>query len=102
MGVCGKTPKISALQDLLINALEAIAVYGEMCRELGLKDKDSDLFIIEGLFTTVTNVDFDPQKLQEIILKSAEIKRKIKSLFLEGYKKETGEDFTDELPGVVN
>ena len=86
VGVCGKTPRVAALQDLLIHSLKAIAVYGEMCRELGIKDKDIDLFVMEGLFATVTNVDFDPDRLQEIILESFEAKKKIKSLFRQAYK----------------
>ena len=64
MGVCGKTPEVAVLQDLLIHATKGIAIYGHMAREIGVKDKDTDLFVIEALFVTVTNVDFDPVRLE--------------------------------------
>ena len=50
MGVCGKTPEVATLQDLLIHATKGIAIYAHMARELGVKDKDTDLFVIQALF----------------------------------------------------
>ncbi len=67
LGVCGKTSEAATLQDLLIHAVKGIGIYAYMVREIGVKDKDTDLFVIEGLFTTVTNVDFDPSRLEEIL-----------------------------------
>jgi len=101
-GVCGKTSDTAILQDLLIHSLKGIAVYGKMGRELGLKDRDTDLFIAEGLFTTVTNVNFDSQRIADIIRKSYEIREKIKKIFLDEYRKKNGKDFDAGLPGVVN
>jgi hydroxylamine reductase len=101
LGVCGKTPEVATLQDLLIHATKGIAIYASMARELGVKDKDTDLFVVEGLFTTVTNVDFDPERLRETLLRAYEIKEKIKRLFLEAHKKTTGRDFDGELPAVA-
>lgn len=100
-GVCGKDADTAALQDLLIHSLKGIAVYGKLARELGIKDRDIDLFIIEGLFTTVTNVNFDSKRLEEIIFKSYDIKEKIKNLFLYTYKKKEGKDFDGKLPEVT-
>jgi hydroxylamine reductase len=101
-GVCGKDAAAAALQDLLIQALKAIGIYAKLARDLGIKDRETDRFVIEGLFTTVTNVNFDPQRLREIIIKSYEIKEKIKVLFLAAYRGSKGRDFADKLPEIVN
>jgi hydroxylamine reductase len=101
LGVCGKTPEVATLQDLLIHATKGISIYAHMAREIGVKDKDTDLFVIEGLFATVTNVDFDPERLRQTLLRAYEIKEKIKKLFLETYKKKIGQDFDGELPSAA-
>lgn len=101
-GVCGKTSETAILQDLLIYALKGIAVYGNMARELAVRDKEVDLFVKEGLFTTVTNVNFDPERLAQLIEKAYEIKEKIKRLFLHAYKKQHGKDFTGKLPAPAD
>ncbi|MFC1599325.1 hydroxylamine reductase [Candidatus Omnitrophota bacterium] len=101
-GVCGKTSDVATLQDLLIHGLKGVAVYGKLARELGLKDKEIDLFLTEGLFTTVTNVNFDPQKITGFIGKSYQIRENTKTLFLGEYKKKNNKDFQDKLPGVVD
>lgn len=82
-GVCGKTPEVAKLQDLLMHSLKAISVYSSRARKNGKTCIELDRFIVEGLFTTVTNVNFDPQNISEIIIKSAEIKEKAENLYLE-------------------
>ncbi len=54
-GVCGKKPDVAALQDHLLYGLKSLALYAD---KLG-RNAEIDRFTIEGLFTTVTNVDFD-------------------------------------------
>ncbi len=101
-GVCGKDPTTATLQDLLIYAMKGIAVYGNMARELGIKDKEADLFLKEGLFTTVTNVDFDPERLKQFLTRAYEAKEKMKGLFLREYKKKYGKDFMTRLPAATD
>lgn len=101
-GVCGKDPTTAILQDLLVYAMAGVAVYGNMAREIGIKDKETDLFLKEGLFTTVTNVDFDPERLKQFLTRAYEIKEKIKKLFLKGYKKKYGKDFDARLPAAAD
>jgi len=101
-GVCGKTSETAILQDLLIYALKGIAVYGNMARELAVRDREVDLFVKEGLFTTVTNVNFDPERLAQLVEKAYEIKEKIKRLFLQAYKKQHGKDFAGKLPAAAD
>ncbi|MDD5686617.1 MAG: hydroxylamine reductase [Elusimicrobia bacterium] len=97
-GVCGKTSDTAILQDLLLHSLKGIGVYGKMADELKAEDAEVDKFIVEGLFTTVTNVNFNPEQLQKIILKSYDIKEKIKKLFLGAYKKKYKKTFSGRLP----
>jgi len=101
-GVCGKTSDTAILQDLLIYALKGIAIYGNMARELAVRDKEVDLFVKEGLFMTVTNVNFDPERLTQYLDRAYEIKEKIKRLFLQAYKKHHGKDFTGKLPAPAD
>ncbi len=101
-GVCGKDPEVALLQDLLIHGLKSIAIYGSAARQLGVVDKEVDIHIIESLFTTVTNVDFDSLRLFDIINKTYKMKEQIKSKFLEAYKNKNGKDFSDKLNPIVN
>ena len=57
--VCGKDENSAILQDLLVHAAKGIAQYNHRARPLGAKDRAVDRFILEALFTTVTNVNFD-------------------------------------------
>jgi len=58
-GVCGKTEDVSNLQDLLIFALKGLSVYALKAREAGVSAKEADRRVIEGLFATITNANFD-------------------------------------------
>ncbi|MDD5218426.1 MAG: hydroxylamine reductase [Candidatus Omnitrophica bacterium] len=97
MGVCGKDPTTSTLQDLLIYSLEGVSVYADLARALGVRDRETDLFVIEGLFTTVTNVNFDAERLCDIIRHSIQVREKIKKLFFAAYQKKHGKDFEGVL-----
>jgi len=61
-GVCGKTPEVSNLQDAITRELIALAVASE-----GKQDKKSVALMREGLFTTITNVNFNPESLSVMI-----------------------------------
>ncbi|MGE4272399.1 MAG: hydroxylamine reductase [Desulfitobacterium sp.] len=58
-GVCGKTADVSNLQDLLIYVLRGIAIHSLQARELGIVRQDVDKFVMESLFATITNANFD-------------------------------------------
>jgi hydroxylamine reductase len=80
-GVCGKDPQTAALQDLLLYAAKGISQYAHRARQLGAKDRQVDVFVVQALFTTVTNVSFNPQRLQGQLLKAAELRDKAKTLY---------------------
>lgn len=77
-GVCGKTHETATLQDLLIFSLKGIAVLGLLAREKDIKDQETDIFLQEGLFTTITNVNFDPEKIAARIYAAYKIMEKLK------------------------
>ncbi len=77
-GVCGKDPITAALQDLLIYAVKGIAQYAHRARRLGITDDEVNLFTVEALFSTITNVDFDPERLQGLLRRAYELKEKIR------------------------
>ena len=57
----------STLQDLLIHAVKGISMYAYRARQLGAADPEVDAFTIQAIFATLTNVNFDPQRLVESI-----------------------------------
>lgn len=90
MGNCGKTPKVSALQDLMLHGLKGVAIYADLARELGIRDDEVDLFMLEGLFTTVTNVDFDPVTIAAKLKKCYETKERMRELYEQAWRKRNG------------
>src|ERR1035437_6899792 len=78
-GVCGKDETTAALQDLLLYVTKGISMYAHRAGKLGATDREVDLFTIEALFTTVTNVDFDPSRLEAIIADAIKIRGRAKS-----------------------
>ena len=67
IGVCGKTSDVAALQDLLIYATKGLSLYAIEGRKVGVSDEELDHFACETIFSTLTNVDFDPDRLVDLI-----------------------------------
>ncbi|MCL4202213.1 MAG: hydroxylamine reductase [Pirellulaceae bacterium] len=81
IGICGKDPETAALQDLLIHATKGISILAHRARHLGKIDAEVDRFVIEALFATVTNVDFDPARLQVHLQDAARIRDRARQLY---------------------
>jgi len=71
-GVCGKKPEVSDLQDLLRFTLEGLSRAALAAREKGCKDAAIDRFTVGAVFSTITNVEFDPERIQALIYKALE------------------------------
>jgi len=80
-GVCGKDPDTAALQDLLLYATTGLSRYAHRARELGVTDAEIDRFTVEALFSTVTNVNFDPQRLAGLLKKAARLRDRARDLY---------------------
>lgn len=101
-GVCGKEPTTSNLQDEIVAKIKELAFYANKLRESEYINKRADLAMIEGLFTTLTNVDFDDDRLtrvkENIQLQIDELKKLVNleykpiSASIEERKKILGED----------
>ncbi|MBS4537898.1 hydroxylamine reductase, partial [Clostridium sp. D2Q-11] len=78
VGVCGKSPEVANLQDLLIFTLKGISIYSTKGRELGIRNKEVDHFIVDSLFSTITNANFDRNTFIKRINKALELRETMK------------------------
>jgi len=78
IGVCGKQPDVAALQDLLTYMLKGLAMAAVEGRKVGVDDHEANVFTCEGLFATVTNVNFDPDRFVTLIQRCAELRDDLK------------------------
>ena len=74
-GVCGKTPEVANMQDLLLFVVRGIAVYNQALRKDGRSSARTDKFIFDALFTTITNANFDKHAIIKKIKKGLELKK---------------------------
>jgi len=79
MGVCGKVPEVAALQDLLTYLLKGLAMVAVEGRRVGVTSRSVDVFACEGLFATVTNVNFDPDRLVALIRQCAALRDELRA-----------------------
>jgi len=78
-GVCGKTPEVDYLQDLLLYMVEGISIVALEGQKVGVRDKRADVFVCDALFSTLTNVNFDPQRFVDYIKEAVEIRENLKA-----------------------
>ena len=78
-GVCGKQSDVAAIQDALVFALKGLAVVAKEAAPEGLVPSDTYPFLAEGLFTTLTNVNFDPDALVVWVQETAERRDAVKA-----------------------
>jgi len=99
IGVCGKTPDVASLQDLLIFSIKGLALYALKARKIGISDNKIDHFTCKAIFSTLTNVNFDLERLAELIHQSVnyrdELKQRIKD---SGEKAEFSESQANFVP----
>jgi hydroxylamine reductase len=70
-GVCGKDDEVAAIQDALIYASKGLALVAEKAAPEGLVPDDTYPFLAEGVFMTLTNVNFDPEALARRVRETA-------------------------------
>jgi hydroxylamine reductase len=78
IGVCGKQPDVATLQDLLIDALKGLSLVAVEARKAGVIDHGVNVFTCEALFSTLTNVDFDPERFRPLIERCVELRDALK------------------------
>jgi hydroxylamine reductase len=95
-GVCGKTDTTANLQDLLIYLLKGISVYSTKAKELGVETPQVDIFVMESLFMTITNANFDNDAFVEQIKEALELRDEIKAK-----AEAAGAEFADLYEGAT-
>ncbi len=78
-GVCGKTPEAAVLQDLLVYSLKGISILAIEARKQGKTDENLNYFTVEALFSTLTNVNFDPVRLAELVRQAVQRRESLKT-----------------------
>jgi len=86
-GVCGKSPEVSDMQDLLIHITKGISMYAHRARQLGAKDHEIDTFVVEALFSTITNVNFDENRMEGLVKRAVELREKARKMYEDSCKK---------------
>ena len=78
-GVCGKSDDLAQMMDLLVYTCKGISVFTAEARKAGLVTRSEDLFIMDALFTTITNANFDKQAVVEKLKKGLELKKSLQN-----------------------
>jgi len=77
IGVCGKEPEVAALQDLLTYSLIGLSQYAVEGRKVGVSERDVNVFTVRAAFSTLTNVDFDPDRFVKLINEAVEKRKQL-------------------------
>jgi hydroxylamine reductase len=78
VGVCGKESDVASLQDLLIYALKGLALYAVEGRKIGVVDPEVNDFTCKAMFSTLTNVNFDPDRFVQLIQRCVALRENLK------------------------
>ncbi|MFD3157082.1 hydroxylamine reductase [Haloimpatiens sp. FM7330] len=81
-GVCGKKPEVAHLQDLMIYTLKGISIVNIKAKEAGLSFRKANRILMDGLFMTITNANFDKDKFIEKIKEALVVREEIKSALI--------------------
>ncbi|MDF2633634.1 MAG: Hydroxylamine reductase, partial [Pelosinus sp.] len=97
-GVCGKTADVSNLQDLLMYTLKGISVYALEARQAKIATPEADKFIMEGLFATITNANFDKDYFIILVKQALLVRDNVKAALIKaGVKVEAANDSTKSI-----
>jgi len=96
IGVCGKQPQVATLHDLLIYLIRGLSIVAVEGRRVGVIDQETNIFTCEAMFSTLTNVDFDPDRFVRFINRALDLKDRLK----EKVKKAGGKVDFGEGPAI--
>ena len=78
IGVCGKQADVAELQDLLIHSLKGLSLFAMEGRKKGVVDDEVNDFMMKGLFSTLTNVNFETERFVSLISRSVQLREELK------------------------
>ncbi|MBY6106794.1 hydroxylamine reductase [Ferrimonas balearica] len=82
MGMCGKTAEISDLQDVLVYLIQGVSAYAHLARQVDVVDAEVDVYLPQAFFATLTNVNFDAERLVAYTEQAMALRQRIKSAYL--------------------
>ncbi len=85
-GMCGKTAEVSDLQDMLVHLLQAVSLYAQAARKVGVVDTEIDEYVPQAFFATLTNVNFDPARIVAFSERAEGFRNRLKKQYLEACK----------------
>ncbi|QIZ77127.1 hydroxylamine reductase [Ferrimonas lipolytica] len=80
-GMCGKTSEISDLQDVLVYLIQGVSSYAHLARSMGIKDVEADEYLPQAFFSTLTNVNFDEERLVEYTKNCMALRNRLKAAY---------------------
>ncbi len=78
-GVCGKEPEVAGIQDVAMYFLRGLSVYANIAREKGITDHRVDRYVMETLFMTITNANFDKERFNEKLLEGFALRNELRN-----------------------
>ena len=81
-GVCGKSAELANMMDLLIFVLKGVSIVAAKARELGVKNSEADKFVYDGLFMTITNANFDDERIIAAVRQGLKIRDDLKHAYV--------------------
>jgi len=81
-GVCGKTPDVANLQDLLLFLCKGISHYSVRLREMGEENAEVNKFVTDSLFMTITNANFDRDRFITRVNQAIDLRDSLRALYL--------------------
>ncbi|MCW3789308.1 hydroxylamine reductase [Plebeiibacterium sediminum] len=77
-GVCGKEDSTANLQDLLIYVTKGVSLFTEIAKKNSVAIDKADKFVFEALFVTITNANFDDNKITNKIIEGIQVRDALK------------------------
>lgn len=77
MGVCGKTPEVSDIQDLLLAVARGVAVYNDALRSENNASLEADKFVVDAMFISITNANFDFEAIKNKVKEGLALKKRL-------------------------
>ncbi|RJX70177.1 hydroxylamine reductase [Vibrio sinensis] len=99
-GMCGKTAEVSDLQDVLVYSLQAVSYWAVQAAKFNIIDDQLNLWAPKAFFSTLTNVNFDPQRILELTEQAAQFKAQLKQNVMAAAQLANVE--LDAVPAVAN
>ena len=81
-GMCGKTAEISDLQDMLVRLLQSVSIYAKAARSVGIVDAEVDAYVPQGFFATLTNVNFDAERIIDFSRRAETLRDRLRTRYL--------------------